>query len=243
MRAQGRREQKREETRRGLTRAAQRLFAARGFDGTTVEEIAAAAGVSRRTFFHYFASKEDVVLSRHDDFERVLLDAIRAAPPAAPLLAVAEHAVVAALGQFDAEEARVIEQLKRDTPALRARDQGKYERLEGAIAGALAERSGGSGDDLRVRLDAMVITGMLRVGSGGWLAAAAAGVPIGEYVREVVSALGAGVAPPAAAPPAPAGARPPRRGSPARAGADASRTPRRGGGRDAVLVARVVFAS
>jgi hypothetical protein len=107
--------------------------------------------------------------------------------------------VIAALGQFDAEEARVIEQLKRDTPALRARDQGKYERLERAIAGALAERSGAAPDDLRVRLDAMLITGMLRVGGEGWVAAAAAGVPIREYVRQTVSALGAGLAPSAGA--------------------------------------------
>ena len=205
MAVHGRREQKREETRRRLTRAAQRLFVERGFDQTTVDEIAAAAGVSRRTFFHYFASKEDVVLSRHDDFERALLDAIRAAPPADPLLRVAERAVVAALGQFDAEEARVIEALKRDTPALRVRDQGKYERLEGAIAGALAERAGVATDDLRVRVDAMLITGVLRVGSAGWLAAAGAGVPIEVYVRRVFGALDHGLAPAAGT----AGRRPP----------------------------------
>lgn len=191
----GRREQRREETRRRLTRAAQRLFAEQGFDGTTVDEIAAAADVSRRTFFHYFASKEDVVLSRHDDFERALLGAIRAAPPETPLLGVIEQAVVAALGQFDAEEARILERLKRDTPALRVRDEGKYERLERAIAGALAERSGAAPDDLRVRLDAMLVTGVLRVGGGGWVDAVAAGVPTRDYVRQIVGALGAGLTP------------------------------------------------
>ena len=195
MTEQGRREQKREETRQRLTREARRLFAAQGFDRTTVDEIAAAAGVSRRTFFHYFASKEDVVLSRHADFERVLLDAIRAAPPTEPLLAVAEHAVVAALGQFDAEEARVIERLKRDTPALRERDQGKYERLERAIAEALAERAGAGVDDLRVRLDAMLIAGMLRIGSARWVEAASAGGAMRDHVREIIDALGAGVTP------------------------------------------------
>jgi AcrR family transcriptional regulator len=195
MTEQGRREQKREETRQRLTREARRLFAEQGFDRTTVDEIAAATGVSRRTFFHYFASKEDVVLSRHADFERVLLDAIRTAPPSEPLLAVAEHAVVAALGQFDAEEARLIERLKRDTPALRERDQGKYERLEGAIAEALAARAGAPVDDLRVRLDAMVIAGMLRIGSARWVEVAAAGGAMRDYVREIIGALGAGVTP------------------------------------------------
>lgn len=195
MTEKGRREQKREETRRRLTRAAQRLFAEQGFDRTSVDEIAAAAGVSRRTFFHYFESKEDVILSRHAEFERTLLDAIRAAPPETPLLAVAEQAVIAALSSFDAEEARLIEQLKRDTPAFGARDHGKYERLERAIAGALAERAGASPDDLRTRLNAMLVTGVLRVGGAGWAGASAAGMPMEEYVRQVVRTLGSELAP------------------------------------------------
>jgi AcrR family transcriptional regulator len=195
MAEQGRREQKREATRRRLAQAAQRLFAAQGFDRTTVDEIAAAAEVSRRTFFHYFESKEDVVLARHEDFEHALLDAIRTAPADEPVLSVAERAVVAAVGQFDPEEARIIEQLQREEPALRMRAQGKYERLERGIAGALAERAGVEPEDLRVRLDAMLIAGVLRVAGGGWTAAEAAGVPMREYVGQVVSALGAGLAP------------------------------------------------
>ena len=117
----------REKTRRRLTRAAQRLFAEQGFDRTTVDEIAAAAGLSRRTFFHYFEAKEDVVLSRVDDLERALLEAIRSAPSTMPILEVAERAVLAALAQFDPEEAQLIERLKRETPSLSVRDRGKYE--------------------------------------------------------------------------------------------------------------------
>lgn len=193
MTQKGRREQKREETRRRLMREGQRLFAEQGFDRTSVDEIAAAAGVSRRTFFHYFGSKEDVVLSRHDDFQSALVEAIRTAPPEAPLLQVAGQAVIAALGTFDPDEVALLERLKCDTPALRARDHGKYERLERSIAGALADRSGASPDDLRTRLDAMLVTGMLRVGGSGWVSAAAAGVPVEEYVRQLVSSLGHGL--------------------------------------------------
>ncbi|HEX2166917.1 MAG TPA: TetR family transcriptional regulator [Longimicrobiales bacterium] len=195
MKDAGKRSAKREETRRRLTRAAQRLFAEQGFERTTVNEIAAAAGLSRRTFFHYFEAKEDVVLSRFDDIERALLDAIRTAPPVMPILEVAERAVLAALDQLDEEEAQSIERLKRDTPALRVRDRGKYERLEHAIAGALAERVGADAVDLRTRLDAMLLTGVLRVGHEGFSGAAASGEPFQAYLRQVVATLDAGLRP------------------------------------------------
>lgn len=187
------RSRKREATRRRLTRSAQRLFAEQGFDRTTVDEIAAAAGLSRRTFFHYFEAKEDVVLSRFDDLERALLDAIRTAPRALPILEVAERAVLAALDQLDAEEAQLIERLKRDTPALRVRDRGKYERLEHAIAGALAERGGADTVDLRTRLDAMLLTGVLRVCGEGLSVAAASGAPFEAHVRRVIATLDEGM--------------------------------------------------
>ncbi|WP_420128237.1 TetR family transcriptional regulator [Longimicrobium sp.] len=193
MTQKGRRELKREETRRRLMREGQRLFAEQGFDHTSVDEIASAAGLSRRTFFHYFDSKEDVVLSRHDDFEQALMEAIRTAPREAPLLHVAEQAVIATLAMFDHDEFALLERLKRETPALRARDHGKYERLERAVAGALAQRSGASPDDLRTRLDAMVVAGVLRVAGSGWAAASAAGVPIDAYMRQVVRSLEAGL--------------------------------------------------
>lgn len=193
MKERATRSRKREETRRRLTRAAQRLFAEQGFDGTTVEEIAAAAGLSRRTFFHHFEAKEDVILARFDDLERTLLDTIRTAPTALPILAVAERAVLAALDQFDAAEAQLIDRLKRETPSLRVRDRGKFERLEHAIAGALAQRAGSDTVDLRTRLDAMLLTGVLRVCGEGLSTAATSGTPFDAHVRRVIATLGAGL--------------------------------------------------
>ena len=109
---------------------------------------------------------------------------------------MAERAVITAVGLFDPEEARIIEHLQREEPARRIRAEAKYERLERAIAGALAERAGGTPDGLRVRIDAMLIAGILRVAGGGWTAAAAAAVPMPAYVPQVVDALGAGPTPP-----------------------------------------------
>ena len=74
----GTRAQNKAETRQTLEQVALRLFAERGFSGVTVDDIAAAAGVSRRTYFRYFDTKEAVVFAQHNDrverFERLLAD-------------------------------------------------------------------------------------------------------------------------------------------------------------------------
>jgi AcrR family transcriptional regulator len=69
---EGLREQKKRQARESLERAALRLFDERGFDATTIKDVADAAGMSPRTFFRYFASKEDVVFSRPGEEYAVL---------------------------------------------------------------------------------------------------------------------------------------------------------------------------
>lgn len=183
--AGGVRTRKREEARARVAQTAMRLFRERGYDATTVNEIASGAGVSRRSFFHYFASKEEVVLAWHDGIADALVAAAGAEPAGTPPMRVAEAVVLAVVGGFEHGEAAALARLIHDTPALRAGEQAKYERMESLLAEALARRGA---DGLRARLAAMAAVGALRVGSEAWLAGDGAEDPL-AYVRRVFRVL------------------------------------------------------
>jgi AcrR family transcriptional regulator len=166
--APGLRERKRQQTRERLTRAAMALFLERGFEATTLDDIAAAADISRRSFFHYFASKEDVVFAWHEEITSALIAAVAARPRDESMLAAAENAISAMARQIEPSEAIAMACLKRDNPALQARDQVKYEKLERALADALAKRAGHKTEKLQARLVAMIATGAMRIGVELW---------------------------------------------------------------------------
>ncbi len=165
----GLRERKRRQTRERLTRAAMALFLERGFEATTLDDIAAAADVSRRSFFHYFESKEDVVFAWHEESTAALIAAVAARPAGETMLTAAENAISAMVRQLEPGEALAMARLKRDNPALQARDQVKYEKLERALAEALAKR-GPKSEKLQARLVAMIATGAMRIGGELWAA-------------------------------------------------------------------------
>lgn len=173
--ATGLRQRKQQATRERLTRAAMALFLERGFEATTIDDIAAAADVSRRSFFHYFASKEDVVAAWQEGAAAALVAEVVARPADETMLTAAENAIAAAVKRFDPAEAAAMSRLKRDNPALQARDQLKYEKLERALADGLAQRARTKSDRSKAPLVAMIATGAMRVGGESW---------IGEGTRE-----------------------------------------------------------
>jgi AcrR family transcriptional regulator len=166
----GLRARKRQQTRERLTRAAMALFLERGFEATTLDDIAAAADISRRSFFHYFESKEDVVFAWQEESTAALIAAVAARPANESMLAAAENAISAMVRQLEPNEAMAMAQLKRDNPALQARDQVKYEKLERALAEALGKRAGHRSEKLGARLVAMIATGAMRIGGELWAA-------------------------------------------------------------------------
>lgn len=168
--APGLRERKRQQTRERLTRAAMALFLERGFEATTLDDIAAAADISRRSFFHYFASKEDVVFAWQEESTAALIAAVAARPASESMLEAAENAITAMVRQLKPGEAIAMARLKCDNPALQARDQVKYEKLERALADALGKRAGHKAEKLQARLVAMIATGAMRIGGELWAA-------------------------------------------------------------------------
>lgn len=167
---EGRRERKRRQTRERIENEALTLFLERGFDNTTIEDITEAADVSKRSFFDYFPSKEDVVAAWQDSFASELIGAVAAQPPDASLVEVIEAAINAALHAAISDPRHLaVAVLIRDTPALRARDQLKYAKLERKLADALHARCRGDHRErFRLSVLAAAVVSMLRIGGERW---------------------------------------------------------------------------
>jgi AcrR family transcriptional regulator len=125
-----------------ISEQAMRLFAQRGFDNATIDAIAEAAGVSRRTFFRYFATKEDVVMARIDKCGQELGEALATRPGAErPLLAIRRaFDPLVAFCMADPAHATTVTRLMRETPALRACHLDKQDRWQAHVTREVAQR-------------------------------------------------------------------------------------------------------
>jgi AcrR family transcriptional regulator len=192
----GLRERKKEKTREALVRAALRLFAKRGFDHVTVEDIATACEVSPRTFFRYFAAKEDVLFADGDAYRVRLLAALDEQPPdRSPVdaLQAAMHELAAAyVEQRDTIRRR--HRVVQSTPSLRTRAAERQQRWEADLVDHL-RRSPGAADvrDLDLRLIVAATTAALRVAVEAWIEADDAG-DLPTIVDDVFQQLRAGLA-------------------------------------------------
>jgi mycofactocin system transcriptional regulator len=137
-------------SRRELELIALRLFTERGFDSTTIEQIAAEAGVSKRTFFRYFGSKSDVLWGEFDHEVEVIRAALAEVPAGVPMMDAVRRAVVAAnhYGPRDISELRMRMNLIGTVPALMSSAAVRYHAWERAISDFAATRIGQPADSL-----------------------------------------------------------------------------------------------
>jgi AcrR family transcriptional regulator len=146
---EGRRERKKQRTREALTGAAFELFAQKGFDATTVEEIADAVDVSSRTFFRYFSSKEDVALTFQEEQLEGILAALAARPASEPVVTALRRSVVGIaeaceqgeLG-FDPTRFDCIQAMIASSPGLMAHSLELSQKKQAALTRVIALRMG-----------------------------------------------------------------------------------------------------
>jgi AcrR family transcriptional regulator len=140
--AESLRERRRRRTADAIVAGALRLFDERGFDQTTIEQIAEAAEISRRTFFRYFADKEELFFAEDEQLLDVIRETLDGAPADEPTLDLARRATRALAARSVAEPERRLarERLIAATPALLARRMAKNLRWEQAIAERLVAR-------------------------------------------------------------------------------------------------------
>lgn len=139
----GRRERKKIQTRQALAAAGLRLFAERGFDVTTVEDITEAVDVSPRTFFRYFDSKEEVVLPEKSEILGRLRQALAERPPDEPPGAMVREALLAFSSAFTQDELEIVllrARLLATERSVLARSLERQTVWEDVIAQAIAAR-------------------------------------------------------------------------------------------------------
>lgn len=136
------RERKKTATRRALRSAATRLIGERGLAEVTVEDIAAAADVSARTFFNYFASKEDAVVGWDPDLAAEMMDSLVARPAGEEPLEALSAVLVETFGGFDTDPRDFLDRLSviRAEPHLLARQAAGWAEVERQLVVALEQR-------------------------------------------------------------------------------------------------------
>jgi len=170
------------------------LFATRGYSATTVEEIAVAAGVSRRTFFRYFEAKADVLWGAFDTEVATIRSLLAASDPDVPVMEGIRRAVVAA-NHYRAEdiaELRTRMTMITAEPELFAAAAVHYDAWEQAVAEFAATRVDCAVDSLYPLAVGRATLATCRAAYDRWIAAADRDLP--SYLDEALRALAAGFA-------------------------------------------------
>jgi AcrR family transcriptional regulator len=185
---------KKERTRQNIADTALRLFTERGYEQTTIEEIASQAEVGTRTLYRYYPTKEDLVLGTIRPGLRQLVDGLRARPDDESL-PLALHAILTRFCYIlsaERERGLVLRQLIEGTPSVRARvyDEIGHTRVE--LAREIRRRLGSARGDPRPELAAGVVMVVVDLAAVTW---AAGRRSPHQVVEQAVRLLSAGSVP------------------------------------------------
>jgi AcrR family transcriptional regulator len=151
----GLRERKKQRTRERIVEAAFELFGERGFDGTTIADIADAADIAPRTFFSYFPSKDDVVFHDFEATHAMVASWLREREPGTNTIDALRAGLAGAQGELGAEslrEKRLRKRLVRENEPLTAHSQHLMGKFAELIGEGVAQDLGDEPGDLRPRL-------------------------------------------------------------------------------------------
>jgi AcrR family transcriptional regulator len=192
-RDEGLRERNTKERRDALVAAAYALFGEKGYAATTMDDVASRAGLSRRTAFRYFASKEDLVFPAHEERLHMLEAALAPRDGESPFETV-RRACLALARAYEDDRARLLAQFRivEAEPALAGRelriDRASEAALERAFAAGERETSR---TRRRAKVRASAVVGALRATVREWLEGGATG-DLGRLGRETFAELEAG---------------------------------------------------
>jgi AcrR family transcriptional regulator len=186
------RAQKKAATKHAIQEHALRLFAEKGYDATTVDEIAAAAGVSHMTFFRYFPTKEDVVLA--DEYDALIAERIRARPADESPIEKVRYALLHGLEQVYAANREILLARTRliiSTPQLRARLWEQQRATMELIAAALAPPGDPGHDEhaLRAQVVAAACLAAATIAVETWGESADGTPELPDLMREALTML------------------------------------------------------
>lgn len=175
-----------------LTSVAQDLFLERGYDETTVGQIAEAAGMSKRTFFRYFASKDDLVIGKYDLFGDRLADALDDRPSGEPVWESLRRVFDLTLDYVQDDRARArndaLERIVLGNPQLQARYLEKMQRVQDLLVGRVAARLGDDESSPRAAAIVGAAFACMQAARIAWLRSDQT-QPFGDYLDDAMTAF------------------------------------------------------
>jgi AcrR family transcriptional regulator len=175
-----------------IERVAMRMFLDRGYDAVSVDDVAEAVGMSSRTFFRYYATKDEVLRSYQRGLTDALVDAFGAQPDDTSAVTALRAAYVATshVAETDRERVRALGRLLATAPAVHARTVGES-LLDNRIQAEFARRSRARRNDPRPAIIAAAVAAAATVAWNRWVARDDARDPA-VVVAAAINVLGLG---------------------------------------------------